>query len=124
MCDDSHVGQRVLIVDDHADFRALARAVLEADGFVVVGEAADGAAAFDEVRRTRPDVVLLDIQLPDISGLDVADALCEGGDGPVVVLISSRDAGDFGSRIARSGARGFITKSSLSGPALAALVSP
>ncbi len=116
------VADRVLIVDDHAEFRALARAVLEADGFEIVGEAIDGAATLAAVDRVRPDVVLLDVQLPDVNGFDVARELCDRDDGPVVVMISSRDASDFGHRLERSGAVGFIPKSRLSGAALAALM--
>ena len=74
------------------------------------------------VERVRPDLVLLDVQLPDVSGFDVARVLCDREDGPAVVMISSRDASDFGHRLERSGARGFIPKSRLSGAALAALV--
>ena len=120
MCDDSAMAQRVLIVDDHAEFRAIARALLEADGFEVV-EAADGAETLVQVERAHPDVVLLDVQLPDVNGFDVARAICQLADGPVVVMTSSRDASDFGSRLEASGARGFIPKSRLSGAALAAL---
>jgi two-component system nitrate/nitrite response regulator NarL len=117
------MARRVLIVDDHAEFRALARAMLERGGFEVIGEAVDGAETLAAVARARPEVVLLDVQLPDTSGFDVARALCEGEDAPVVVMTSTRDAADFGARVERSGARGFIAKSRLSGPALAALVS-
>jgi DNA-binding NarL/FixJ family response regulator len=117
------MARRVLIVDDHAEFRALARALLERDGFEVVGEAVDGAETLTAVAQTRPQVVLLDVQLPDVNGFDVARALCEGEDAPVVVMISTRDAADFGGRLSRSGARGFIAKSRLSGAALAELVS-
>jgi len=116
------MSRRVLIVDDHAEFRALARAVLERDGFEVVGEAIDGAGTLRAVAQTRPEVVLLDVQLPDLNGFDLARALCAGADAPVVVMISTRDAADFGGRLARSGARGFIAKSRLSGAALAELV--
>jgi DNA-binding NarL/FixJ family response regulator len=119
-----NVGERVLIVDDHEEFRILARALLEAEGFDVVGEAVDGAATLVAVERTRPDLVLLDVQLPDVSGFDVARVLSDREDGPAVVMISSRDASDFGHRLERSGARGFIPKSRLSGAALAALVAP
>lgn len=113
----------MLIVDDHAEFRVLARAVLEGGGFEVVGEAVDGATTLAAVEQTRPDVVLLDVQLPDQNGFDVARVLCDLVDPPAVVLISSRDAEDFGHRLARSGARGFIPKSRLSGAALVELVS-
>lgn len=113
---------RILIVDDHPTFRAAARAVLEADGYDVVGEAADGAAAIEVAGALRPDIVLLDVQLPDTDGFAVAARLTANGNGPAVVLTSSRDASDFGPLVAESGARGFVPKSELSGAALAALV--
>jgi DNA-binding NarL/FixJ family response regulator len=91
-------------------------------GFDVVGEAADGADALDAAARLRPDVVLLDVQLPDIDGFEIAARLALTSDSPTVVLTSSRDAGDFGDLVARSGARGFIPKAELSGPTLAALL--
>jgi len=109
---------RVLIVDDHAPFRALARRLLTDDGFDVVGEAADGAAAIDAARVLRPDVVLLDVQLPDVDGFRVAEALVGASPGPAVVLVSSRASSDYGSRLATSSARGFIAKSDLSGDRL------
>jgi DNA-binding NarL/FixJ family response regulator len=113
----------VLIVDDHEDYRRSASALLEAEGFVVVGEAADGAAAIEAAERLRPDVVLLDIQLPDVDGLRVAERLAGTPDPPDVVLISSRDAAAYGGRLDAVRARGFIAKRELSGAALAALVS-
>ncbi len=116
------VGQRVLIVDDHPSFRATARVLLEAEGFDVVGEAVDGASALLESGRLRPEVVLLDVQLPDIDGFDVAERLTGGPEGPVVILISSRDSSDFGSLVSRSGARGFVPKAELSGDRLAQLL--
>jgi DNA-binding NarL/FixJ family response regulator len=116
------MARRVLIVDDHAEFRALARAMLERDGFEVVGEAADGAETLIAVQQTRPEVILLDVQLPDVNGFDIARALNDGEDAPVIVMTSTRDAADFGRRLERSGARGFIAKSRLSGAAIAELV--
>ena len=112
----------VLVVDDHADFRTSARALLEAEGFDVIGEAADGAEALEAVARLRPDIVLLDIQLPGLDGLAVAEQLAAASDPPAVVLISSRDAAAYGPRLRDTPARGFIPKSGLSGKALAALV--
>jgi DNA-binding NarL/FixJ family response regulator len=112
----------VLVVDDNPGFRARARRWLEADGFTVIAEAADGASALDAVRDHRPAIVLLDVQLPDVSGLDVAEQLTSAGGGPEVVLTSTREASDFGDRLARSGARGFVPKSELSGDAVAALL--
>jgi DNA-binding NarL/FixJ family response regulator len=112
----------VLIVDDHAAFRASARALLHAEGFEVVGEAADGAEAVEAVAVIRPEIVLLDIQLPDVDGLTVAEQLATAPDPPAVVLISSRDAAAYGPRLRDTPARGFIAKSGLSGEALAALI--
>jgi DNA-binding NarL/FixJ family response regulator len=112
----------VLIVDDHEAFRTSARALLEAEGFGVVGEAADGAGALQAVAAYRPTVVLLDVQLPDVDGLDVAEQIAATPDPPAVVLTSSRDASAYGARLRRSTARGFIAKGDLSGAALAALV--
>jgi DNA-binding NarL/FixJ family response regulator len=111
----------VLIVDDHAAFRASARALLQAEGFDVIGEATDGAEAVAAVVALRPEIVLLDIQLPDLDGLAVAEQLAEVPDPPAVVLISSRDATAYGPRLQATPARGFIPKSGLSGEALAAL---
>jgi len=116
------VPQTVLIVDDHPSFRASARAILEADGFDVIGEAADGASAIQAVRALGPEIVLLDVQLPDMDGFAVASALRANGGAPAVVMVSSRDACDYGGLIAESGARGFIAKAELSGTALADLV--
>ena len=109
-------------MDDHAEFRELARRILEQGGFVVVGEAIDGGGTTAAVAEMQPDVVLLDVQLPDVDGFEVAEALAAGANPPIVVMISSRDETDFGSRLARSGARGFIPKSRLSGATLAELV--
>jgi DNA-binding NarL/FixJ family response regulator len=113
----------VLIVDDHAGYRSAARAVLEADGFEVVGETATGWDAVSAAARLRPDFVLLDIGLPDIDGIEVSERITAGrnGDAPVVVLISSRDGAGCESVFESCGARGFIPKAELSGDAVTAL---
>jgi DNA-binding NarL/FixJ family response regulator len=116
------VGTTVLIVDDHDGFRESAQAMLEAEGFNVVGGAADGAEALAAVRRLRPEVVLLDVQLPDVHGFAVAEQLAATPDPPRVVLISSRDAAAYGPRLDAMPACGFIAKRELSGASLAALV--
>jgi DNA-binding NarL/FixJ family response regulator len=113
----------VLIVDDHPSFRASARALLQAEGFEVVGEAADGAEALRAVEELHPDVVLLDVQLPDTDGFDVAARLTrQNASAPTVVLTSSRDGSDFGPLVKYSGARGFVPKAELSAEALAGLL--
>jgi len=112
----------VLIIDDHAGFRVQARALMEADGFSVVGEAVDGTAGLEAARTLRPDLVLLDIGLPDVEGFDVARELAVGGPPPLVVLTSSREASEYGPRLAVSRVLGFIPKDELSGAAIRALV--
>jgi DNA-binding NarL/FixJ family response regulator len=113
----------VLIVDDNERFRVRARLWLEADGYAVVAEAANGAAALEAAGRYRPTVVLLDVQLPDMSGIEVSARLTDWPDPPDVVLTSTHDPADFGERLAQCGARGFVPKAELSGDALAALLS-
>jgi DNA-binding NarL/FixJ family response regulator len=110
--------QTVLIVDDHAGFRQAARALLECDGYEIVGEAGDAASGLRECRRLRPAIVLLDIGLPDASGLDLAARLTAEANPPDVVLISSRDRSDLGPLVEQTPARGFITKADLSAEAL------
>jgi DNA-binding NarL/FixJ family response regulator len=123
-CDACHHSSvpTVLIVDDHPTFRATAHALLAAEGFEVVGEAADGSSALEEAARLEPDLVLLDVQLPDIDGFEVASRLTANGKGPQVVLVSSRDGADFGPLVEKSGAAGFIPKAELSGEAVSALL--
>ena len=121
LCDDAFVPS-VLIVDDHPTFRATAHALLEAEGFEVVGEAEDGASALEAAQRLEPDVVLLDVQLPDMDGFDVAAQLTRNGSRARVVLVSSRDGSDFGPLVEQSGAAGFIPKAELSGSAVADLL--
>jgi DNA-binding NarL/FixJ family response regulator len=120
--DDEAMRPTLLIVDDHAGFRALARRLLGSGGFNVVGEAADGRAGVSAARELRPDVVLLDIQLPDIDGFEVLARLRDHSAGPAVVLTSTRDRADYGERVDRSGASGFIPKAELSGAAVLAAI--
>jgi DNA-binding NarL/FixJ family response regulator len=115
------VSRRILIVDDHAGFRASARRMLEAAGFEVVGEAGDGAAALSAVQDLLPDVVLLDVQLPDASGIDLAGRLSYNG--ATVILTSSRPQDQLGSDLTASGAVGFIPKDELSPTTIAGLIS-
>ena len=111
----------VLIVDDHAGFRRVARAILEADGYLVIAESATGGEALEAAARVRPAVILLDVGLPDIDGLKVADLLNAADCDHTVILTSSRDAADYEPLLGRCGARGFIPKAELSGSAIAAI---
>jgi DNA-binding NarL/FixJ family response regulator len=113
---------RLLIVDDHDDFRRSARALLELEGFEVVGVAEDGPSALVAVEALRPDVVLLDIQLPVMDGFEVVRRLRAMDEQVCVVLISSRDRGAYGSELLEAPVRGFLGKNELTGAALHALV--
>jgi DNA-binding NarL/FixJ family response regulator len=112
------VNKSVLLVDDHPGFRAEARAMLEAESYDVIGEAATGATALDQAARLRPDIVLLDVGLPDRSGLELVEPLRSAAPGSVIVLISSRQAGDYGARLPAAMADGFLDKTELTPDAL------
>jgi DNA-binding NarL/FixJ family response regulator len=114
----------ILIVDDHDVFRSWAHRLLQISGFVVVGESSNGVQAIKTAEKLRPDLVLLDVQLPDIDGLQVARRLTAKVGAPIVVLTSSRDPSDYGFRLRECGARGFIPKSKLSGAALEVFLTP
>jgi CheY-like chemotaxis protein len=120
---DRRVRPTLLIVDDHAEFRASATELLGAEGFDVVGAAPDAQHAVELALSLRPQIVLLDVQLPDQDGFAVAARLASEPRPPQVVLISSRDAAAYGRRVADAPVRGFIAKRDLSGAAVAALVS-
>ena len=109
----------VLIVDDHDGFRARARALLETEGFEVVGDAADGRSGLVAAERLRPEVALVDVGLPDIDGFAVAAEIRRTGLARKVILISGRARDDFGERITGSLADGFIAKAELCGEHLA-----
>ena len=112
----------VVVVDDHAGFRATACALLRDAGLTVVGEAADGAEAVAAVRRLRPDAVVLDVQLPDTDGFALASVLADEPAPPSVVLVSSWAAADYGDVVCLAPVQGFLTKSQLSGARLAAIL--
>ena len=110
----------VLIVDDHPGFRSAARALLEDAGFEIVGEAEDGSSAIAAARELRPEIVLLDIQLPDLDGFAVAERLGEEGVRAAIVLTSSRNVASYRRRLAAHPSWPFVAKSDLSGATLAA----
>ena len=112
----------ILIIDDDHRFRAQARDLLEADGFIVIGEAVDGASGLEAVRTLQPEFVLLDIGLPDVEGFEVARSLAIEGPPPLVVLTSSRDARAYGRRLTNGHTLGFIPKERISGAAIRAMV--
>ena len=115
---DNHcVSPTVLIVDDHAAFRALARRLLQADGYDVIGEATNGQNGLDAAGSLQPDVVLLDVRLPDMDGFQVAGHLADRCSAAVVVTSSSDDP-LYPERATSSGARGFVAKHDLCGAAL------
>jgi DNA-binding NarL/FixJ family response regulator len=120
-CDDQTM-RTVLIVDDHPGFRRRARALLEEDGYAVVGEADSGEAALRAYAELRPQLVLLDVQLPDLDGFEVARRLQSLNGQVDVVLTSSRDRSDYGTLLAETPARGFVPKGELSGAAIADLL--
>jgi DNA-binding NarL/FixJ family response regulator len=117
------MSRTVLIVDDHPSFRASARAMLEAEGFDVVGELTEGASVVETVLALEPDVVLLDVQLPDMTGFDVCAKLetCDAST-VQVILVSSRDLTDYGELVDVSCACGFVPKGELSGDLVSALL--
>ncbi len=120
LCDHSGMRPTALIVDDHAAFRASAKTLLQDEGFQVVGEAGDGRSGLELARALDPDLVLLDVALPDLSGFDVAERLAGGHS--KVVLISSRRSDDFGARFRQAPVLGFISKDELSGATLVQLL--
>jgi two-component system nitrate/nitrite response regulator NarL len=111
------VARTILIVDDHRPFRESARRLLESEGFEVVGEAENGVSALRLARELAPDIVLLDVQLPDFDGFEVAERLRQREPAPDVILISSRD--EYGPLVAASAARAFVLKDELSADTLA-----
>ena len=116
------MGATVLIVDDHAGFRAHARRLLECEGYRVVGEAGDCASALAAARELEPQLALVDVHLPDADGFELTIRLCALAEPPAVVLTSSRDGAELERCVSECGARGFVPKAELSGAALVALL--
>lgn len=117
-CEHGQMARRVLLVDDHEAFRSAARALLQAEGFDVVADTGTGAEAVSLARTLRPDVVLLDVRLPDVDGIAVAGDLAALSPRPVVVLVSSRAAAVYGERLRTAPVHGFLAKSRLTGEGL------
>jgi DNA-binding NarL/FixJ family response regulator len=121
-CEDDRMSRTIVLVDDDEGFRRWARAWLVAEGYVILGEAGAAQPAIASVRRLRPEVVLVDVQLPDLDGFELTELLCTLPDPPAVVLISSRERADYGDRVASSGALGFVSKDELTREAIELLV--
>jgi DNA-binding NarL/FixJ family response regulator len=116
------VATTVLLVDDHAGFRSSARRLLELDGFEIVGEAPNGSSALELARTLGPELVVLDVSLPDMNGFEVAERL--RGRPLQVILVSNRNQKDFGQQARRRGALGVLAKEHLSAEAVRALLLP
>jgi DNA-binding NarL/FixJ family response regulator len=116
------VSRRLLIVDDHPGFRRTAARTLGAAGWEVVGEAADGEGALREAERCAPDLVLLDVGLPDISGIEVTRRLHDRDPDLAVVVTSTHERADYGELAVEAGARGFVSKMDLDGDSLEVLL--
>jgi DNA-binding NarL/FixJ family response regulator len=112
----------ILIVDDHPEFRRSARSLLSAEGFEVVGDAVDGVGALAAARLLRPQVVLLDVQLPDLDGFEVAEVMAARDPSLSIILISSRDVAAYGPQLEGAPVRGFIPKSRLDGASIRELM--
>ena len=112
----------MLVVDDHAGFRSMARRLLTAAGFEVVGDAGSGAEAVTASASLRPDAVLLDVQLPDLDGFEVSRRLAQQADPPAIVLTSARALADYGVAVVPPGVRGFLPKAEMSGASLTSLL--
>jgi DNA-binding NarL/FixJ family response regulator len=117
------MARTVLVIDDSSAFRTSARMLLRARGYEVVGVAADIASGVSSARELRPDCVLMDINLPDGSGIEAARTLAVDGYAPAIVLVSTLDAGAVGD-VEASGARGFVPKAELASPKLVELLGP
>jgi DNA-binding NarL/FixJ family response regulator len=116
---------RCLIVDDNAAFRKEMRALLEEHGISVVGDAASGTEALTRIVESRPDVVLIDIDLGGESGLALTRTLGEdikGAVPPKVILISTHDESEYADLIEASPAVGFLAKTALSGATIRQMV--
>jgi DNA-binding NarL/FixJ family response regulator len=116
------MARTILIVDDGAGFRRLARRLLESEGYEVVGEAPDGDSAMRAARELDPDVVLLDINLPDCSGFDLAPRLTDAQPGTVIIITSTHEGAELDGLARRSGALGFLPKAELSVAAIGELL--
>lgn len=124
LSEDEAIARSVLIVDDSTAFQGSARALLEARGYAIAGTAADGAGALEAVRALRPDAVLLDVNLPDMNGVDVAERLARDDATLAVVLVSTLEVSALGRSVDACGARGFVAKSELASPRLVDLLGP
>jgi DNA-binding NarL/FixJ family response regulator len=110
VCDDDRVPVRVLIVDDHPGFRARARALLESEGFEVVGEAGDGRTAVESARGLRPDIVLMDVRMPGLDGVQATERIVASGSPSRIIILTTFDLDEYAFAGLRAGASGFMLK--------------
>ena len=102
---------RIVLVDDHTLVRTAVRKFLEAEtNFVVVGEADSGEQALPLVRELRPDVVVMDVLMPGMGGLEATQRICRGSGGPAVVALSGAAEQPFPAQMLKAGACGYVTK--------------
>jgi DNA-binding NarL/FixJ family response regulator len=116
------MARTILIVDDGAGFRRLARKLLESEGYEVVGEAPDGDSAVRAARELDPDVVLLDVNLPDCNGFDLSPVLADAQPGAQIIITSTREGDGLDGLARQRGARGFLPKAELSVAAIGELL--
>ena len=103
---------RVLIVDDQLPFREASRMVVEmTDGFAVAGEAGNGEEAVELAQSLRPDLILMDVQMPGIDGLEATRQISQLDDPPPVVVMSTHESGDYRQTAVAAGAIAFVPKS-------------
>jgi len=113
---------RLLIVDDHEIFRRGLRALLEPSSeWQICGEAVDGVDAIEQCKNLKPDIVVLDVSMPRLNGLEAARLICKQTPEPRIVIITQHDSPQIRTAALEAGARAFVTKSSVGSELVSAL---